>query len=456
MNEGNFGSNSPVERARSTIAWLLAPVLVALGSLALGAIALGSRSITTAEATPIARAGGSLGDLLLTIETAPAQAGHLVALHVAMTVGDDELTLRAPSVLAVALAAGLLVVLGTMLLGRVGGLVAGIALAANAGVVVASREARPYALGILGVVVATLLLVVALERGGGWRWAPYALAAAALPLLHPLAASVLAAHGGALIARRDRADLRTAGIALVSGTAVAGCLLAWMAADRFDSSALDSLALDRLGRGLASAGGWNPVLALAAIAGIVFLFRSAHSLSPARWVGVLVVGLIAAPVVVTLLAAVALPVHAGALVLCAPGIALAVGATGLLLSTVRGLVAAGLGLLLIASTATIAMRLSQPVHEDWRALAAAVKRVKGPRETVVVVPEESRAAFAYYAPYVTTIRFARGEGAWVAVRADTSDRAIDASRPYVSTPRYALLRQFKYGDGLRLQHWVRP
>jgi len=26
----------------------------------------------------------------------------------------------------------------------------------------------------------------------------------------------------------------------------------------------------------------------------------------------------------------------------------------------------------------------------------------------------------------------------------------------VVTPRYALLRQFKYGEGLRLQHWVRP
>jgi hypothetical protein len=26
----------------------------------------------------------------------------------------------------------------------------------------------------------------------------------------------------------------------------------------------------------------------------------------------------------------------------------------------------------------------------------------------------------------------------------------------VHTPRYALLRQFRYGEKLRLQHWVRP
>ena len=54
------------------------------------------------------------------------------------------------------------------------------------------------------------------------------------------------------------------------------------------------------------------------------------------------------------------------------------------------------------------------------------------------------------------IRFARGEGAWVAVVADTPADAIAAARPVVRTPRYALLRQFRYGDGLRLQHWVRP
>ena len=459
MTEGIAVSPVPAATPSASVAlaWRLAPLWVGLGSLVIGAVSLGGRSLTSIEATTLAAADGPFRTLISTIvHDDPARSGQLLVLHGANALGSDERTIRAPSAIAVAIAAALIVILGNMLLGRVGGVVAGIALAANAGVVVASREARPYALGILGIVAVTLLLVVALERGGGWRWVPYALLAATLPLLHPLAASVLAAHGAALIARRDREDLRTAGIALAAGTTVAAFLLAWMAADRFDSSALGSLDLERLGRGLASGAGWNPVLAMAAAAGIVFLFRSAHSLSPARWIGVLVAGLIAAPVVVTLLAAVALPVHAGALVLCAPGVALAVGATAILLSPTRGLVAAGLGLLLMASAITVSARLLQPVDEDWRALAAAVKRVKGPKETVVVLPEGSRAAFAYYAPYVPTIRFARGEGAWVAVRAESADAAIESSRPFVATPRYALLRQFKYGEALRLQHWVRP
>jgi len=448
---------APGTRTPAALAWRLAPVAVGLGSLALGAVALGHRSLTTDEAASIAKAREPLGTVLSTIlHDDPGQAGSLLLLKLASTFGSDELPLRAPSAIAVAIAAGLTVVLGTMLLGRVGGLVAGIALAANAGVVEASREARPYALGILGIVAATLLFTFALERGGGRRWAPYAVVAAFLPLTHPLAASVLAAHGVALIALRDRPDLRRAGIALLAGTAAAALLLAWMAADRFDApDGAGALDLERLGRGLGHAVGWNPVLVVAAIAGLIALFMGRVTV-PCPWCGALVAALIAAPVAATLLAATALPVHVGALVLCAPGLALAAGATAAVLATVRGLVVTGLGILLVVSAAALAMRLSAPADEDWRALAAAVKRVRGARETVVVVPDRSRAAFAYYAPYVPVIRYARRDGAWVAVVADTPTAAAEAARPFVNTPRYALLRQFRYGDRLRLQHWVRP
>ena len=443
--------------ATARLAWLLAPFGVALGSLALGAMALGHRSLSAGEATSIAQAQGSLGTVLSHIfHDAPDQAGGLLALALAGTLGNDELTLRAPSAIVVAVAAGLLVVLGTMLLGRLGGLVAGVVFAVNAGVVEAAREARPAALGLLGIVVATLLLVVALERGGGWRWIPYAIAASALPLTHPLAASVLAAHGAALIALREREDLRRAGIALVTGTVIAGVLLAWMAADRADAAdGAGTLDLNRLGHGLAHPVGWDPVLVIAAIAGLYVLFR-ADGDAAHRWRGVLVASLIAAPLVATLLAAVAFPVHTGALLLSAPGVALAAGAAVRLLTGARGLVWAGLALLVVASAATLAVRLSTGPTEDWRALATAVRRVRGQHETVVLVPPSSRDVFAYYAPYVPVISYARGDGAWIAVSAATPAEAITAARPFVRTPRYALLRQFRYGDGLRLQHWVRP
>ena len=178
--------------------------------------------------------------------------------------------------------------------------------------------------------------------------------------------------------------------------------------------------------------------------------------SPGRWRGVLVAALIAAPLVALLLAQLALPVFTGALVLCAPGVALAAGAAAPLLAPVRGLVWAGVALLLVSSAVTTADRLREPPDQDWRALVAAVKRVRGGNETVVVVPARARAVVAYYAPYLPLIGHVRGSGGWVAVVADTPDGAIAAARPVVRTPRYALLRQFAYGDGLRLQHWVRP
>jgi hypothetical protein len=113
-------------------------------------------------------------------------------------------------------------------------------------------------------------------------------------------------------------------------------------------------------------------------------------------------------------------------------------------------------LLVVSAVVTTADRLREPPDKDWRALAAAVERVRSDSETVVVVPARARAVIAYYAPALPLIGHVRGSGGWVAVVADTPDGAIAAARPVVTTPRYALLRQFAYGDGLRLQHWVRP
>ena len=442
----------------SSLLWRIAPLAVALGSFALGAVALGHRSLSSDEAVTLGQANGSLRAVLSRLwHHDPAQTGGVLLVKIGSSFGSDELALRLPAAVAVALAAGLLVVLGTMLMGRVAGLVGGLAFGLNAGVVEASRSARPYAAGLLGIVLATLLFVWALERGGGLRWGMYAIAAACLPLTHPLAASVLAAHAVVLIVLRDRRpELRAAGVALLLGSVVAAMLLGWMAADRHgDVDGARSLTLDRVAHGLAHAFGWNPVLAVGAVAGIVLLIGFAED-ARRRWVGVLFAGLILAPVVATLAAAAVLPVYTGALVLCAPGIALAVGAVAPVLARTHGLLWAGIALLVVSAGGSVGWRVTRPATEDWRALAAAVERVRQPRETVVVVPDGARAAFAYYAPDVHVIRFVRGESAWVAVVADTPAGAIAAARPVVQTPRYALLRQFRYGDGLRLQHWVRP
>lgn len=453
-SEGTVRLQVGATRSHAGIGWLLAPPAVGMGSLAVGAVALWPfRSLSTDEAVAVARARQPLGDLLQTIvHHEPGQAAYLLTLKVAALLGTDERTLRAGSVIALALAAALIVVLGMLLLGRLEGLLAGIALGANAGAVAVSREAAPYALGLLGIVVATLLLVTALGRRRPWSWALYAVSCVLLPLTHPLAASVLAAHALALVAHRERQGSRV-GVA-VAGMAVAIGLVIWMAVDRLDAPG-GSLDLSEVGDGLIQALGWSPLLAVAAAAGLAALFAGGPYQAPA-WASGLVAGLIVAPALVVIVASTVLPVFSSpALVLCAPGLALAAGASCRLLydPAVRWL---ALGCALAVSALTIGAVLAAQPAEDWHALTAAVHRVRGERESVVVVPERSRAAFAFYAPDAHTSLTARGDGAWVAVAASDPAVAIAIGREAVQTPRYALLRQFRYGNGLRLQHWVRP
>lgn len=458
VSEGIVTPQAGTSSTPTRVAWLLAPLAVGLGTLGVGAIALWPfRSLSTDEAVAVTQARQPLGDLLHTIvHHEPAQAGFLLILKGAALVGTDERTMRAASVIALALAAALTVVLGTLLLGRVEGVVAGIALGANAGAVAASREAAPYALGLLGVVVATLLLVLALQRRTVWLWALYAIACVLLPLTHPLAASVMVAHAGTLVVRRERREARLCLAVAAVGMTLAVALVTWMAADRLDTpGGGSSLDLADIGRGVLSASGWNPVLVVAAAAGLAALAAGGPMQAPA-WTTTLVAGLVTAPIAVAVLAAVALPVFPDpALVACAPGLALAVGAACRLLPDTRAAWAAVAAVFAVSAIA-VGFTLAEQPQEDWHALAAAARRVRAPRETIVVLPERSRAAFAYYAPYTRTSFYARGDGAWIAVAADDPASAIAVARKAVHTPRYALLRQFRYGDGLRLQHWVRP
>ena len=301
--------------------------------------------------------------------------------------------------------------------------------------------------------------MVALERGGGWRWIPYAVVAAALPLTHPLAASVLAAHGAALIALRERPDLRRAGIALVAGTVVAGALLAWMAVDRFDApDGAGTLDLGRLGRGLVASDRCEP-RARDRGRGRPLRRSSAVPRCPlGRWRGVLVAALIAAPLVALLLAALALPVFTGALVLCAPGLALAAGAAAPLLTPVRGLVWAGVALLLVSSAVATADPPAPPARPGLaRARGgreARARRQRDGRRRAASAPGRS---FAYYAPYLPLIGQRQGGRRLGGGRRRHAGRSRSPRRARSFARRGTrCCASSAYGDGLRLQHWVRP
>ncbi|MEU9125180.1 glycosyltransferase family 39 protein [Streptomyces sp. NPDC048506] len=137
--------------------------------------------------------------------------------------GDSLLALRLPSVLATATACGLTALVGARLSDRKVGVAAGLALALVPAIQEHSQEGRSYALVLAFVVLATWLLVRALERPDSRRWAWYAGAVLIAAWLNWFSLLALVAHGVTVVCvRPDRA--RCAGWVVAASAAVAGAL----------------------------------------------------------------------------------------------------------------------------------------------------------------------------------------------------------------------------------------
>ncbi|PKT72022.1 hypothetical protein CW362_15530, partial [Streptomyces populi] len=138
--------------------------------------------------------------------------------------GPGTTTLRLPSVLAMAVAAACVTVIGRRLAGTWAGLGAGLSLGLLPAVQFYLQEGRPYALVTAGAAVSTLLLVTVLEgRGGTARWAAYAGAVLLCALLNWLALMILPAHAVTLVRTRARREVWIRWTA-ASAAAVAGAL----------------------------------------------------------------------------------------------------------------------------------------------------------------------------------------------------------------------------------------
>lgn len=444
------------ERAdrRSGCLWPLAAGASAVLAACLGVLLAGRKSLAVDEADAVAVAGSPLRDLFdYVARSDTGQAVQLVVLHPVVRLSDAEWAVRAPSAAAFVLAVGLTYPLGARLFGRVAGLTSALALATCAGTVAVAQQARPYAFAVLGIVLSSLLFVRAFERGSTGRWAAYALAAAALPLLHPAAAAALGAHAAAAAVGAGREPRRLAASGV--GLAVALPLVLATIVDRRDAAdGAGRLELLDLAEGAVRGVGWNLALVASSAAGIGLVAAGRVPRSGA-WQAVLAGGLALVPLLLLLVAALWLPVYPDrVLVLSTPGLALGSGALVAALPA-RAATAAAVGLT-AAAAATLLLWYASAPEEDWRAAARAVARSRGERETIVVVPERARQAFAYYAPGVRTRLGASGDGAWVLVQAASDVEAITRARAAVRTPRYALAEQTAYGDDLRVQHWVRP
>lgn len=168
------------------------------------------------EAVSYDMAHRSLPDLAATLVHADAVHGlYYLLLHGLFRASGDAdplLVLRLPSVLATALAAGTLALLGRRLAGPRPGLLAGGVFALLPPVQRYAQEGRSYALVCMLVVWASYLLVRAVETRSHRMWAGYGAVALAACLLHEFAVLAVLAHLVALPRAARRNGMRVAAV----------------------------------------------------------------------------------------------------------------------------------------------------------------------------------------------------------------------------------------------------
>ncbi|WP_233517967.1 glycosyltransferase family 39 protein [Streptomyces corynorhini] len=149
---------------------------------------------------------------------------YYLCLHGVFGVWDGGLVaLRLPSVLAVAAGAAGIALLGRRLAGPRAGLLAGLVFPLIPAVQRYAQEGRSYALVCALVIWTTWLLVSAVDRPRGRRWAAYAGVILTACLLHEFALLTLVAHGVSVF-RSGPARAVARGWGAAAGVVVAGTL----------------------------------------------------------------------------------------------------------------------------------------------------------------------------------------------------------------------------------------
>ena len=322
---------------------LLVPALI---MLIIGAWALGTPSYWRDEAATLDAEARSVPALLRMLTNVDAVHGayYLLMWPVVHTFGTSEIVLRLPSLLAMAAAAAGVAALGRRLHSPRAGLFAGLVFAVLPQVSRYGQEARSYAFVLACAVLASYLLVRAVDEPGR-RWLPgYGAAVAVLGLLNLFGLLLLAGHAVFMLAcHRDllRRWLTVAALACLPALPVV--VLAWQQRDQLGwltepgATAPGDLTIWL-------AGSTGSVVLVSVLIGLGLRSRTGAS---AAWLAL--PWLIAPPVLLLTAAEVAIPVYVDRyLTYCLPALALPVGVglAGIALAprVLAVLLIAGLGL----------------------------------------------------------------------------------------------------------------
>ena len=188
--------DAPVSRWAALIA-----VLPAVAAAAISLRGLGDREMWEDEYATWHASTLSLSQLVALLRHIDmVHATYYLILHGWVELaGSSPLALRLPSVLAMAICAACVALIGRRLATAPVGLVAGLIFAVVPSVSRYAEEARSYALVTMGAAVATLMLLRALEKDTRLRLALYGLSIAFIGLVHFVALTVLGAHAVLLL-----------------------------------------------------------------------------------------------------------------------------------------------------------------------------------------------------------------------------------------------------------------
>jgi len=199
----------------------------ALLTLALGFYQVGRPQLWRDELSSWSFATRPLPSLIATARhTGATQLAYYLLLHAWITAfGDSADAMRALSVLAMAAAAACVTAIGRSLAGNRAGLCSGLVFALVPSVSRFAQEVRFYSLEVLAAMLATLLLLRALDRPSARRWVAYAACLAVLGYIDLVALCVVAGHAAGVAFRwhQDR-DSRQLWFAAAAVAGLAACL----------------------------------------------------------------------------------------------------------------------------------------------------------------------------------------------------------------------------------------
>jgi mannosyltransferase len=442
------------------VAWLRAHALardIALSSgvaLLLGLIRLGTPSFWVDEAATAQAVDWSF------IDRFDGYHGlyYSIVSTWATVAGTSELALRLPSVFGTMLACAFLVVLAHRIFGGWVPLVSGLLLATSPFVVHWSQQARGYTMLLAVSLLATILLLRALEHGSRAAWALYGLAFAAVVVWHPVAGVLLApAHVVLVAQRRERAMPH----GLLAAALILLLAVPWAAQIALRSTgegvAIDWLKAPSAGKAveaLLSVSGAAGVGAVLALAGLWMLTRAGRR-PDALWLGMWAF----APFLVALAITIGgRPIYLDRyLLVAAPAFALL--AAYALVGFGRPLRAVAVAAVVVATALGLVAWYSSSEDgnwrgEDWRGAVAYVAEHRAPGEAVVVAPWSAAPSARYYG--VEPVDTSTARSIWVLTWSETSDDIDQATRRGLGFGDHRLVERTEFGRRVSAQLWRAP